>query len=129
MQLDLFNKDAEREQEKAKELLYAYYARMNKREFVSAITTYNLNLAFYKGRSSEKMLNEILDKYNHLKKQIEAQLADKDQAPIKGRASSRHQQWKYFRIFCMNQLHMDNGNTHKLRIIAQENDKNCESPF
>ena len=129
MQHHLFGQEAASAQQKEKELLYAFYAKMNRRELISEITTYNMNLAFYNQRANEKRLNAILDKYNHLNKQIEAQLADKEQAPIKGPRSTSHAKWQYFKIFCMNQMHMDNGDTDKLKFIAQENDNDCEFPF
>ena len=129
MQLDLFNKDAEKEQEKAKKLLYAHYKKMNEKEFKVKITRYSYTLTFHKRKASERELNEILDEYNYINKEIQAHLEDKTMEPIKGPGKTKNKQWIFFKFFCMNNLYMANGDIHKLKFIAQEDDKNCEFPF
>ena len=129
MQLDLFNKDAEKGQEKSKKLLYAYFKKMNEKEFRFKITRCKYTTAFHKNGDSEKELNEILDKYNYINKEIQSHLEDRTMKPIKGPGKTKNKQWLFFKFFCMNKLHIDNGDMQKLKYIAQENDKDCEFPF
>ena len=77
-------------------------------------------MAFNRELTSQSILNEILDTYNHIKKCIERHKKDSNLSPIKGLGTTKSQKWKHFKVHCINIFHIANGDTHKLRFISMD---------
>ena len=106
--------DFDQLQDLEKKEMYEFYKEMNAMAFEMELRICNYVLSTGQKQIADEYINKVITIYNFIERQIQLQVEDQQQAPIGDNQVHPWNKWEYFKKYCINQLHINNGDIDKV---------------